>query len=125
MEAHCIYYASKYSKAILLKRITAEVFAEAMMEASSRTCLPEEILTDQGSFFVGCIVTNLCYLFDHGSCWRDGMPHSKPWGGRGGGGGYTINYRILNTFVAVITFPPFFCADTFDTSLLLIVCTFR
>ena len=30
--------------------------------------------------------------------------------------------KFEHIFVAVITFPPFFCADTFDTSLLLIVC---
>ena len=38
---------------------------------------------------------------------------------------YTWNHQNLNTFVAVITFSPFFCADTFDTSLLLILCALR
>ena len=33
--------------------------------------------------------------------------------------------KFEHIFVAVITFPPFFCADIFDTSLLLIVCAFR
>ena len=33
--------------------------------------------------------------------------------------------KFEHIFVAVITFPPFFCADTFDTSLLLIVCALR
>ena len=38
--------------------------------------------------------------------------------------GIMRNLRNLNTFIAVIT-PPFFYADTFDTSLLLIVCALR
>ena len=33
--------------------------------------------------------------------------------------------KFEHIFVAVITFPPFFCANTFDTSLLLIVCALR
>ena len=33
--------------------------------------------------------------------------------------------KFEHIFVAVITFPPFFCADTFITSLLLIVCALR
>ena len=33
--------------------------------------------------------------------------------------------KFEHIFVAVITSPPFFCADTFDTSLLLIVCSLR
>ena len=33
--------------------------------------------------------------------------------------------KFEHIFVALITFPPFFCADTFITSLLLIVCALR
>ena len=33
--------------------------------------------------------------------------------------------KFEHIFVAVITFFPFFCANTFDTSLLLIVCALR
>ena len=33
--------------------------------------------------------------------------------------------KVENIFLAVITFPPFFCADTFNTSLLLIVCALK
>ena len=33
--------------------------------------------------------------------------------------------KFEHIFVAVITFPPFFCANTFITSLLLIVCALR
>ena len=55
-------YASKYPEAIPLKRVTAEVVAEAMLEVFSRTGLPEHILTDQGSVFVGRIINHLCHL---------------------------------------------------------------
>ena len=33
--------------------------------------------------------------------------------------------KFEHIFVAAITFPPFFCAATFDTSMLLIVCALR
>ena len=33
--------------------------------------------------------------------------------------------KLEHIFVALITCPPFFCADTFDTNLLLIVCALR
>ena len=33
--------------------------------------------------------------------------------------------KFEHIFVALITFPPFFCANTFDTSLLLIVCALK
>ena len=38
------------------------------------------------------------------------------------GGIYLKRPKYEHIFVAVITFPPFFCADTFDNNLLLIVC---
>ena len=41
------------------------------------------------------------------------------------GGLQLKSQKFEHIFVAVITFPPFFCANTFDTSLLLIVCALR
>ena len=41
------------------------------------------------------------------------------------GGQHGVHGYSQHIFVAVITFPPFFCANTFDTSLLLIVCALR
>ena len=38
------------------------------------------------------------------------------------GGTIPLLLKFEHIFVAVISFPPLFCADTFDTSLLLIVC---
>ena len=40
--------------------------------------------------------------------------------------GDDVSIAAEHIFVAVITFPPpFFCANTFDSSLLLIVCALR
>ena len=33
--------------------------------------------------------------------------------------------KLEHIFVAIITPPPFFCADTYDTCMLLIVCALR
>ena len=41
------------------------------------------------------------------------------------GGLHHLPPKFEDIFVAVITFPPFFCADTLNTSLLLIVCALR
>ena len=38
------------------------------------------------------------------------------------GGRHLKSPKFEHIFVAVITFSPFFCANTFDTRLLLIVC---
>ena len=41
------------------------------------------------------------------------------------GGIHHLLPKFEHIYVAVITFLPFFCADTFDNSLLLIVCALR
>ena len=52
------------------------------------------------------------------------FPHTG--GGGGGGGGMDhLLPKFEHIFVAAITSPPFFCANTFDTCLLLIVCALR
>ena len=56
--------ASKYPEAVALRRVDAETVAEAMMEIFSRTGLPEEILTDQGSVFMGRLTKQLCRLLN-------------------------------------------------------------
>ena len=44
----------------------------------------------------------------------------------GGGGGLSLKPpKFEHIFVAVITSPSFFCADTFDINLLFIVCALR
>ena len=51
---------SKYPDAVPLRRVDAETVAEAIMEIFSRTGTPEEKLTDQGTVFVGRLMTQLC-----------------------------------------------------------------
>ena len=55
-----ICIASKYPEAILLKDVRAETVAEGMAEVFSRIGVPRQLLTDQGSQFVGKMVQQLC-----------------------------------------------------------------
>ena len=43
-----------------MKKADAKAIAEAMMEIFSRTGLPDEILTDKGSSFVGELGCHVC-----------------------------------------------------------------
>ena len=52
--------ASRWPEAVPLKSITAEVVAEGMFLVFSRTGIPLQLLTDQGSQFVGSLVTKMC-----------------------------------------------------------------
>ena len=52
--------ASKWPEAIPLRSITARAVAQGMMEVFSRTGIPLQLLTDQGSQFVGSLVSHLC-----------------------------------------------------------------
>ena len=49
----CICLGSKYPEAVPLKRVDAQSVAEGMCEIFSRTGIPNELLTDQGSVFTG------------------------------------------------------------------------
>ena len=55
-----ICLASRYPEAIPLKDVRAETVAEGMLEIFSTTGVPRQILTDQGSQFVGQLVKQLC-----------------------------------------------------------------
>ena len=52
--------ASKYPEALPLKEISAEAVAEGMLEIWSRTGIPKEILTDQGTQFMSKLLKQLC-----------------------------------------------------------------
>ena len=52
--------ASKWPEAIPLRSITARAVAQGMVEVFSRTGIPLQLLTDQGSQFVGSLVSHLC-----------------------------------------------------------------
>ncbi len=54
--------ATRWPEAIPLRSITAKSVAEALLEIFSRTGIPELVLTDQGSQFVGKVMSNLCSL---------------------------------------------------------------
>ena len=56
----CICLACKYPDAIPLKRVDVESVAESMLEVLSRTGIPKEILTDQGSVFTGKVMKQIC-----------------------------------------------------------------
>ena len=55
-----ICMASKWPEAIPLRTITARAVALGMVEIFSRTGIPLQLLTDQGSQFVGSLVSHLC-----------------------------------------------------------------
>ena len=52
--------SSKWPEAIPLKTVTAKAVAAGMIEIFARTGIPLQILTDQGSQFVGSLVAHLC-----------------------------------------------------------------
>ena len=54
--------ATKWPQAIPLKSITAKAVAEGMINIFSWTALPLELLTDQGTQFVGKLMRELCEL---------------------------------------------------------------
>ena len=55
-----ICMASKWPEAIPLRSITAKAVAQGMIEIFARTSIPLQLLTDQGTQFVGSLVTKLC-----------------------------------------------------------------
>ena len=60
----CKCYASKYPEAILLKRVDAQSVAKGIVEVYSRTGLPTEILTDQGTVFMSALHKQLCDILE-------------------------------------------------------------
>ena len=55
-----ICMSSRWPEAIPLKTITAKAVALGMVEMFSRTGIPLQLVTDQGSQFVGSVVMQLC-----------------------------------------------------------------
>ena len=54
--------AMKWPEAIPLKSVTAKAVAEGMVNIFSRTAIPLQILSDQGSQFLSSLVKELCRL---------------------------------------------------------------
>ena len=59
-----ICYFSRYPEAIPLRNVDECSVASAMVEVFSRTGIPSEILTDQGSVFVGKLMKQMCQLLN-------------------------------------------------------------
>ena len=55
-------YGTKYPEAIPLKTIDAETVANALIDIFSRTGIPREVLSDQGSNFMSATIKHLCSL---------------------------------------------------------------
>ena len=56
----CVCMASRWPEAIPLRSITASAVAQGMVEVFSRTGIPLQLVSDQGSQFVGKVVSKLC-----------------------------------------------------------------
>ena len=54
--------ATRWPEAIPLKSITARAVAEGMVNIFSRTAIPLQILSDQGTQFLSSLVKDLCKL---------------------------------------------------------------
>ena len=57
-------YATRYPEAVPLKRIDTETVAEALVDIYSRLCVPEEILSDQGTQFISDCMKEVCRLLE-------------------------------------------------------------
>ena len=55
-----ICFASRYPDAIPLRNISAETVVDGILEVWSRTGVPREVLTDQGSQFTSKLMAQLC-----------------------------------------------------------------
>ena len=58
----CICLGSKYPDDIPLTKVDATTVADAMLDIFSRIGIPAEILTDQGSVFMGQLTKQLCSM---------------------------------------------------------------
>ena len=56
----CVCMASKWPEAIPIRCMTASAVAQGMVEIFSRVGVPLRLLSDQGSQFVGKVVSSLC-----------------------------------------------------------------
>ena len=56
----CVCMASKWPEAIPLKRMTAKAVTDGLVEIFSRTGIPLQLVSDQGTQFVGKVVNQLC-----------------------------------------------------------------
>ena len=55
---------TRYPYCVPLKRVDSESVAEGLMDVISHTGIPKELLSDQGSVFMGRVTTQLCQLLN-------------------------------------------------------------
>ena len=55
---------TRYPYCVPLKRVDSELVAEGLMDVISHTGIPKELLSDQGSVFMGRVTTQLCQLLN-------------------------------------------------------------
>ena len=55
-------YAMRYPEAVAVKAIDAECIAEELVQIFARVGIPEEILTDQGSYFTSQLLFEIYQL---------------------------------------------------------------
>ena len=89
----CVCMASKWPEAIPIRCMTANAVALGMIEIFSRVGVPLRLLSDQGTQFVGKVVTRLC------SSLRIEMIQSAPYHPEGNG----IVERMHGTLNAMLT----------------------
>ena len=85
--------ASKWPEAIPLKRMTARAVAEGLVEIFARTGIPLQLVSDQGTQFVGKVVKQLC------QCLHIEKINTTPYHPEGNG----VVERLHGTLVPMLT----------------------
>ena len=89
----CVCMASKWPEAIPLKRMTARSVADGLVEIFSRTGIPLQLVSDQGTQFVGKVVRKLC------ECLHIDRIRTTPYHPEGNG----VVERLHGTLVPMLT----------------------
>ena len=88
-----ICMASKWPEAIPLKRMTAKAVAEGLIEIFAKTGIPLQLVSDQGTQFVGKVVKQLC------KCLHIDKIRTTPYHPEGNG----VVERLHGTLVPMLT----------------------
>ena len=89
----CVCMASKWPEAIPLKRMTAKAVTDGLVEIFSRTGIPLQLVSDQGTQFVGKVVKQLC------NCLHIDKINTTPYHPEGNG----VVERLHGTLVPMLT----------------------
>ena len=89
----CVCMASKWPEAIPLKRMTARAVTDGLLEVFSRTGIPLQLVSDQGTQFLGKVVKQLC------RCLHIDRINTTPYHPEGNG----VVERLHGTLVPMLT----------------------